>query len=87
MDYWCLTPTIPQRVTGKSSLQSVTNYPLSVMVPDSLLSILIERYSDEMIIVLSKTVARLRGATNASTIKALRLAGASDAAALLESIL
>jgi hypothetical protein len=60
---------------------------LHVMAPDTLLSILIERHSAEMMRVLERSVAKLHGATTKSTINALRAAGAFDAATLLEQVL
>jgi predicted nucleic acid-binding protein len=57
---------------------------LSVMNPDVLLGILIERHPTEMMRVLDRSVSKLHGATNESTIAALRAAGANNAATLLE---
>jgi predicted nucleic acid-binding protein len=60
---------------------------LCVMTPDALLSTLIEQHSTEMLRVLNRSVAKLNGATDKSTINALKAAGALNAAVLLEQAL
>ncbi|MCL1797664.1 MAG: PIN domain-containing protein [Eggerthellaceae bacterium] len=52
-------------------------FDLSVFTPDELLSALIVQYPEKMLIVHSRTVSRLQGATDASTLEALIKAGAS----------
>lgn len=58
-----------------------------VMTPDVLLSALITEYPSQMITVHATSVARLRGATDGSTIAALRRAGAPTAATKLTQLL
>lgn len=58
-----------------------------VMTPDALLSLLIAEYPAQMLAVHATSVARLRGATDASTIAALGRAGAPIAAARMVPLL
>ncbi|SDU74811.1 hypothetical protein [Jiangella alkaliphila] len=58
-----------------------------VMTPDALLSLLIAEYPAQMLTVHTTSVARLRGATDASTIAALQRAGAPVAAARMVPLL
>jgi predicted nucleic acid-binding protein len=60
---------------------------LSVMTPDSLLSTLVAEYPDEMLLVLQRSIARLKGASNKTTIAALKAAGAPETARSIETLL
>jgi predicted nucleic acid-binding protein len=58
----------------------VTPLGIEIMSPDLLLSALIAEYPSPMLAVHATAVAKLRGATDASTLAALRRAGAPNAA-------
>ncbi|WP_083289193.1 PIN domain-containing protein [Jiangella alba] len=58
-----------------------------VMTPEALLSVLIAEYPVQLLAVHATAVARLRGATDASTIAALERAGAPIAAARMTPLL
>ncbi|WP_053202872.1 PIN domain-containing protein [Jiangella muralis] len=60
---------------------------VEVMTPDALLSVLIAEYPVQLLAVHATSVARLRGATDASTIAALERAGAPIAAARMVPLL
>jgi len=60
---------------------------LTVATPDNLICQLITDHPTPMLFVHDTSVANLRGATNASTIEALRKAGASRAAEAMETLL
>jgi hypothetical protein len=58
-----------------------------MMTPDALLCVLITEFEPQMLNAHAAAVASLRGATNASTMRALRRAGAPAAAALMAGLL
>jgi hypothetical protein len=60
---------------------------IEVMTPDTLLAALIAEFPTQMRHVHATSVKWLRGATDASTIAALRRAGAPSAATLMAEIL
>lgn len=60
---------------------------LEVLTPDALLVCLIEEFQAQMLAVHGTTVASLAGATDESTIAALRKAGASGAAEAMTGLL
>jgi predicted nucleic acid-binding protein len=60
---------------------------VEVMTPDALLCLLISQFEPQMLDAHATAVARLPGATDASTIQALRRAGAAGAAALMAGLL
>jgi predicted nucleic acid-binding protein len=73
------TKDFPEEVAGPLGFE--------VMTPDALLSLLIAEYPAQMLAVHATSVARLRGATDASTIAALGRAGAPIAAARMVPLL
>lgn len=73
------TKDFPEDVVGQLGFE--------VMTPDALLSVLIAEYPAQMLAVHATSVARLRGATDASTIAALERAGAPIAAARMMPLL
>jgi hypothetical protein len=60
---------------------------VEMMTPDALLCVLITEFEPQMLNAHAAAVASLRGATNASTMRALRRAGAPAAAALMAGLL
>lgn len=72
-----------QVVVTAEALSQVAKLGANVMHPDLLLSWLVRDRPDEMRAAHATAVARLRGATDASTISALRRAGAPTTAELI----
>jgi predicted nucleic acid-binding protein len=60
---------------------------VEVLTPDQLLSRLVVEYEPQMLTVHRTTVASLKGATDGSTVAALRRAGASTTASLIAGLL
>jgi hypothetical protein len=60
---------------------------VEVLTPDQLLSRLVAEYEPQMLSAHCTAVASLKGATDTSTIAALRRAGASTTAALMAHLL
>lgn len=60
---------------------------IELMTPDTLLATLISEFPAQMRNVHVTSVTRLRGATDRSTIAALRRAGAPKAASLIPALL
>jgi predicted nucleic acid-binding protein len=60
---------------------------VEVMTPDALLCLLIRQFEPQLLAAHAAVVASLREATDASTIHALRQAGAPAAAALMAGLL
>lgn len=66
---------------------AVAQLGIEVMAADALLSTLIDDHPSQMLAVHTTTVARLRGATDASTLAALQRAGSPTAAARMTRLL
>jgi hypothetical protein len=60
---------------------------VETMTPDALLCLLITEFEPQMLAAHAAAVASLRGATDASTIRALRRAGAPGAVELMASLI
>nr|WP_246401646.1 PIN domain-containing protein [Jiangella mangrovi] len=73
------TKDFPEEIAGPLGFE--------VMTPDALLSLLIAEYPAQMLTAHATSVARLRGATDASTIAALERAGAPIAATRMVPLL
>jgi hypothetical protein len=58
-----------------------------MLTPDELLCALITSFPDKMLTVHQMTIKRLRGATDQLTVKALELAGAPVASAMMGKLL
>lgn len=69
----------PERVVSKLGLV--------VMTPDELLNTLVAEHPTQMMSVHALSVTRLRGASNESTITALKRAGAQNSASMMASLL
>jgi predicted nucleic acid-binding protein len=65
----------------------MSTFGIEVLAPDSLICVLIANYPDKMLLVHQASITRLRGATDESTIEALRLAGASKAAKAMSKLI
>jgi hypothetical protein len=75
-------PDSPQIVLG-----DVSPFGIEVLTPDELLSALISKYPVQMLVAHERTVSRLRGATDTSTLEALKRAGAPAASGAMGSLL
>lgn len=73
------TKDFPESVTASVGVETMT--------PDTLLCLLIREFQPQMLAAHAAAVASLRGATDASTIRALRRAGAPAAADLMVGLL
>jgi hypothetical protein len=73
------TKDFPESVTASLGVETMT--------PDTLLCLLITEFEPQMLAAHATAIASLRGATDASTIRALRRAGAPAAAALMAGLL
>jgi hypothetical protein len=62
-------------------------FGIDVVTPDQLLSWLVAEYEPQMLAVHQKAVLSLAGATNHSTVHALRRAGATTTATLMARLL
>jgi hypothetical protein len=73
------TKDFPESVTASLGVETMT--------PDALLCLLITEFEPQMLAAHAAAVASLRRATDASTIRALRRAGAPAAAELMAGLL